>query len=392
MRKTSIILFALALILSSTRHAQQYQDKPSSERTPSAVVDKNRIALIIGNKKYSPGELKNSVNDANDMAKALKELGFEVTLGINIRTKEEMIKLINGWSTTIPANGVALFYYAGHGVQVDGNNYLIPVSAKITNGEEVKQQGVDLEYILGVMTAPDNHLNIIIIDACRNTLRSYPRGLSGLAPVVGSRGTYIAYSTAPGSFASDGASQNGLFTEHLLKHIKTPRLNIEDLFKLVRRDVTNDKNNGVGQLPWDASSMLVDFYFDPESNKHPIEPKPEIPSPDAPTIRITVVPAYDPMGGGEPLAKIEGKISGLGSGNFRVVLYSWTDKWYIQPTQANPFTKIEQDGRWSAFIHGGTKYAALLVRPDFKPQYITFKLPNIGGEVVAVTTVEGQRQ
>jgi hypothetical protein len=112
---------------------------------------------------------------------------------------------------------------------------------------------------------------------------------------------------------------------------------------------------------------------------------------DGPKITINMIPIYDPKGGGEPSLRIEGEASGVDPKNFRVVLYSWTDKWYVQPTQADPYTEIGQAGRWSTIIHGGTRYAALLVKPDFNAPYITFQLPRVGGNVLAVTVAMGQR-
>lgn len=397
MTKIPAVLFGLVILFSTTFFAQPNRNKLSSETLSQSVGQKKRVALVMGNNAYKQiPRLKNAVNDAIDVAKVLKELGFDVTLKTDVETREEMHKFITDWSVKIPSGGVALFYYAGHGAQIDGTNYLFPISAKDPFKADVKQNAVDLDIVLHTMSNPDSgHSNIIIIDACRNRLRGFP----GLAGVIGPIGTFIAYATAPGSYASDGARQNGLFTEHLLKNIKTPDLKIEDMFKLIRRQVTSDETNEIGQLPWDASSLLEDFYFNPQKKKPKTEDNGNNPSTGVtkstilrPTIRITKIPVYDPEGGPASLAKIEGDISGVIPEDFRVVLYSLTDKWYIQPNQDNPFIEIRQDGKWNAEIHTGTRYAALLVKADFKPRNTIFKLPDIDKNAVAVTTEIGRKQ
>jgi hypothetical protein len=305
-----------------------------------------------------------------------------------------MMKLIMDWTGRIPVDGIALFYFAGHGAQVEGTNFLFPVSARLpVSGQakqRIRQEAVDLDDVLRAMTTPDQHVNVLIIDACRTSvrgLRAVP-GLTPLAAVSGPRGTYIAYATAPGSFAYDGAARNGLFTEYLVKNLNRPDLKIEDLFKLVRYEVINDKS-GLGQMPWDSSSLTEDVYLARARGAR--KPTTYVATTPA-SIRITIVPIYDLRGGDESAVKIDGIVSGADPAGTSVVLYSWTDKWYVQPTRAEPFTEIAADGRWSATIHSGTRYAALLVRRTFSPPFVLFALPEPGGDLIALTTAVGRKQ
>jgi Uncharacterized protein containing caspase domain len=406
MKKTSATLIVLVILFSLPIYGQE--DLTKAVMKESFPPSGKRSALVLGNSNYLQGRLKNPANDAEDMAKALRELGFEVTLKKDVRFRSDMVKLIEEFGQKITLNSTALFFYAGHGAQVNGKNYLIPTAAMINDGEDLKDQGVSLDLVIGSMSGPDNHFNIVIIDACRSDLltkriRDIPRGL---AAVVGPRGTYIAYATAPGSVASDGKGRNGLFTGHLLNNLRTPGLKIEEMFKRVRRDVINDSENDTGQMPWDASSMTEEFAFNPRVDM-PQATNPRVdmsqatfkltstPLPSRPyggsDIRITLIPIYDPIGGEGTSAKIEGEVSGAVPQNAQVVLYSWTDKGYIQPTQAQPFTEIAPDGKWSAEIHTGTRYAALLVKPGFKPRFIMFNLPTVGGDVIAVASVTGAK-
>jgi uncharacterized caspase-like protein len=167
---------------------------------------------------------------------------------------------------------VGLFFYAGHGIQVDGINYLVPITANITRKEDVDEECFSIEKVLGQMTFAKNDLNIVILDACRdnpfaNTSRAVKGEGGGLAQLNAPKGTFIAFSTSPGKTASDGKgdSQNGLYTEQLAKAVMTPGARIEDVFKQVRNEVyrISAEINGEGneQIPWENSSIFADFYF-----------------------------------------------------------------------------------------------------------------------------------
>lgn len=226
----------------------------------SASVNR-RVALVIGNSDYDIGPLLNPENDARAMAAALRQTNFEVLEYIDLQSQADMKRAIREFGRKIQDGGVGLFYYAGHGIQVNGKNYLIPIKAQIYAEEEVEYESVDVGFVLTQMEIARNRMNIIILDACRNNpfARSWRSAATGLAFINAPTGTLIAYSTAPGSVASDGTGANGLYTEVLLRQIRRKGLKIEDVFKNVRSEVL-EKSNDM-QTPWESSSLVGDFYF-----------------------------------------------------------------------------------------------------------------------------------
>ncbi len=219
-----------------------------------------RYALIIGNAAYDDSPLKNPTNDAKSIAAALKAKGFEVVLCTDVN-QTDMKKAIRTFGEQLHNNGgIGLFYYAGHGMQVGVNNYLIPVGANIMKEQDVEFEAVDLGRILSEMEYARNGLNIVILDACRdNPFKSTRGGDKGLATTSAPIGTFIAYATSPGSVAADGDGTNGLYTQELLKAINEPNAPIETVFKKVRISVLQKSNNL--QTPWENSSITGDFYF-----------------------------------------------------------------------------------------------------------------------------------
>jgi len=224
------------------------------------TVTSERLALIIGNNAYPSAPLKNPVNDAQDMGKVLSGLGFKVSLQKNAdkRTMEESIR---SFGRQLKSGGVGLFYFSGHGMQVEGRNYLIPVNAKIESEADIKYEAVDAGLVLGKMEDAGNQLNIVILDACRNNpySRSFRSAATGLARMDAPTGSLIAYSTAPGTVAADGAERNGTFTKHLIRHLATPDLTVEQVLKRVRVDVAAETQQR--QIPWESSSLMGEFYF-----------------------------------------------------------------------------------------------------------------------------------
>jgi Caspase domain len=238
-------------------HSQRGHDR---QLTQTAPVSK-RMALVIGNGSYANApSLKNPPNDAADMADALSDVGFSVERGINL-TQRQMKSMIRALGQRLKGGGQGLFYFAGHGVQLRGHNYLIPVDADIRSEADVEDQGVDVNLVLGLMDEADNGLNVVILDACRNNpfARSFRSAASGLAQLDAPTGTLIAYATAPGSIAGDGQARNGLYTQELLKYIRTPGMSVEEILKQVRINVRG-KTQGK-QVPWESSSLTGDFYF-----------------------------------------------------------------------------------------------------------------------------------
>jgi hypothetical protein len=222
-----------------------------------------RRALVIGNADYRTlADLRNPVNDARAMASALRRLDFVVTV-IENGTYGRMMSEIGAFGDRIERDGVGLFYYAGHAVQVRGENYLIPVEAAPRSEAEVSYVAVNAGYALAQFERAGGRVNIAIFDSCRdNPLRGLVRSASRGLAVVGQSpgGTMTFYATSPNEVALDGDGTNGLFTAELLRHIEVPGLRIEDLFKKVSRAVL-EKSAGA-QRPWLSSSGIAgDFYF-----------------------------------------------------------------------------------------------------------------------------------
>lgn len=254
MKKLIGMSFAFVLLSLTSAYAQQRQltlEDSNSER---------RVALVIGNSAYETAPLKNPVNDGHDIAQALRELGFDVIHKENVN-QNDMKRAIREFGEKIRNSGVALFYYAGHGIQVNGQNYLIPVGATIEKEEEVEYEGVDVGFVLAQMENARSRTNIVILDACRNNpfARSFRSASRGLASINAPSGTLIAYATAPGSVASDGNDRNGLYTQELLKNLRISGLDVEEVFKRVRIAV-RERSQGK-QTPWESSSLVGNFYF-----------------------------------------------------------------------------------------------------------------------------------
>ncbi|SPF32901.1 Peptidase C14, caspase catalytic subunit p20 [Syntrophobacter sp. SbD1] len=219
-----------------------------------------RTALVIGNALYGAGPLRNSINDARAMAKTLTSLSFDVTLKENLDQKQMKVE-IQAFGEKLQKGGVGLFYYAGHGVQVNGHNYLLPVGAAIEHENQVQYEAVDMGSVLGEMDYARNRMNIVIMDACRDNpfARGFRSISQGLASIEAPTGTLIAYATAPGSVANDGEGENGVYTGELIKAMVQPGLKLEDVFKQVRSAVR--ESTGGKQIPWESSSLEGDFYF-----------------------------------------------------------------------------------------------------------------------------------
>jgi caspase domain-containing protein len=217
-----------------------------------------RLALVIGNSAYRESPLRNPVNDVRAMAQRFRELGFTVIARENA-TKRTMEAAIIEFGRRLADGGVGAFYYAGHGMQVRGRNYLVPVDAEIDDEASTRVAAVDVELLLEQMAEAKNRVNIVILDACRNNpFERRMRGASrGLAAVDAARGTLVAYATAPGSVAADGDGQNGLYTEELLEALREPGLKIEEVFKRVRINVSR-RSKGT-QTPWESSSLTGDL-------------------------------------------------------------------------------------------------------------------------------------
>ena len=223
-----------------------------------------RTALVIGNGAYTNlSALTNPGNDAQDMASSLTELGFEVQLLIDASQESIEEAVLDFGEKLHKGGGVGLFYYAGHGVQDQGRNYLIPVEANIRRATQLKRKAVDVDWVLDEMAAANNGLNMVILDACRdNPFAEFRSADRGLAKMEGPKGTFIAYATAPGDVAADGTGRNGLFTKHLLTAMQQPNQPVELAFKDVVKAVSAESRGR--QTPFITSSLTGDFYFNPD--------------------------------------------------------------------------------------------------------------------------------
>ena len=237
----------------------------AADNARGLTVTTGRYALVIGNGAYPISPLKNPANDSADIARLLQNLDFVVVHRQNVGLRD-MEAAVRDFGRKLKAGGTGVFYYAGHGMQVEGRNYLIPVDARIETESDVRFETLDVGRVLGKMEDAGNDLNIVILDACRDN--PFTRGFrsvvpSGLARMDAPRGTLIAYATAPGSVAADGISgeRNGVYTKHLLKSLATPGLPVEQAFKNVRIGVLRD--TGSKQVPWESSSLTGNFYFAP---------------------------------------------------------------------------------------------------------------------------------
>jgi len=233
----------------------------------------HKAALVIGNGAYRIGVLKNPVNDAQAVAASLRALGFEVVLRENASLRD-MIEAFRQFSVAARTADVRVVFYAGHGLQVKGRNYLLPVDTEIRAEDEVPAKSADLNELLDRLGAMQHGINIVILDACRNNpfsgaeilgpdgRRLKFRGAtpSGLAPVEAPLGSMVAFSTAPGGVALDNPNEkNSLYTKHLLGFMQSPGLPVEMLFKQVRLSVARE--TGRVQVPWESSSLTGDFCF-----------------------------------------------------------------------------------------------------------------------------------
>lgn len=258
-----LCVLCLIVVLTLPIFAQAAAKGGATARTTVSVAQgERRTALVIGNGSYKNAPLANPVRDARLIAEALLAARFRV-IRLENASRETMLKAIAEFGDEIDLGGVGVFYYAGHGVQVRGENYLMPVDAKIDREEEIRTRSVNAQEILDRMAAAKNGLNLVFLDACRND--PYPRASRGAAPGLArmdaALGTLVSFATAPGSVAEDGGSANSPYSQHLAAAMHEPGLRIEDVLKRVRSRVREDTHGR--QITWDNSSIEGEFYFHP---------------------------------------------------------------------------------------------------------------------------------
>lgn len=275
MRAPSFVIAALAILLGVLGGCATPPPAVDSADAPAAPATGRRVALVIGNAAYQSVEpLRNPANDAQAMAAALRQSGFEVILKTNA-TRQDMADALKQFDARIDPAGAALFYFAGHGMQAHGTNRLLPVDVTLDAENMVPLETASLGDVIGVLTARHPQLGIAILDACRDN--PFPRvgmgkrslrrrGSQGLAGVDVPRGTIVAYATAPGKTATDGDSEHGLYTQELLAAIATLGLNVNEVFERTRQAVA--RRSGDEQVPWFRS------YFRGESRFTTLPPAP----------------------------------------------------------------------------------------------------------------------
>ena len=244
---------------------RERQQAPQPQRPQVALRNERRLALVIGNSSYKVSPLDNPANDANDVAESLKKFGFQTTLMRNA-TLGQMREATRKFADQLPSADVALIYFAGHGIESNRKNYMIPVNADLKFEYELADQGYDagiwLEMLESIRSNNADRVNIVILDACRNNSLIGSRNLGrGLGKMDAPSGTFLAYSTAPGKVAADGGrgERNSPFTKHLIRAMQQPNQPIEEVFKEVRRNVGKETNGA--QVPWESTSLTGFFTF-----------------------------------------------------------------------------------------------------------------------------------
>jgi uncharacterized caspase-like protein len=248
-RKAAIAVFITSVLLPAALVAQ---NSPATD---------GRFALLIGNNDYLHApKLRNAVNDANDLGAVLQQIGFKVQVVTNA-DRRGLEESIDRFVSSLTPGSVGLFLFSGHGMQVEQENYLIPVDFELKDEASVRYDAYPASKVHDRVARSGVRLNIVILDACRNNGFSASRsGSAGLAAMNAARGSFIAFSTAPGATASDNPrGRNGLFTSYLLETIRKPGLKLDEVFNEVRQSVYQASENK--QLAWTSSSVIGDFYF-----------------------------------------------------------------------------------------------------------------------------------
>jgi uncharacterized caspase-like protein len=259
--------------------------------TPWTCAAERRVALVIGNAAYRDAPLANPVHDASDVASALRSLGFHVIVQTDA-SQRNMRGAIEEFGAELRHAQVGLFYYAGHGLHLDGTNYFVPVDALIQTEADVASMSVDANYVLRTMEEARVQVSILILDACRTNpfaknirAENGARMLSivrkeqrddpysgGLAQMTAATGNLVAFATAPGAIASDGSGRNGTYTKHFLASLGEADSDILKVFQRTRAGVV--KETGGKQTPWESTSLIGDFYFRQSANAASIAPNP----------------------------------------------------------------------------------------------------------------------
>jgi hypothetical protein len=267
-RFKSLLVYAglLGSLLSLAHAGAAFAEAPSAAIRNGVQMPPppdQRVALVIGNSNYQTApKLANPNNDAQSVSELLNSAGFEVTQATDL-SRTDMVRAVQDFSSKVAARGpgaVAMIYYAGHGVQLAGENYLVPVDANISSPSDLVDNSLRLVDVMGTLESIPSRMRIVVLDACRNNpFREVNDAGRGLAIVDAPRGSIVGYSTAPGMVAQDGEGNHSPYTSAFLNIAREPNLPIEQLFKRVRLEVNNVTDGR--QTPWESSSLTSDFYF-----------------------------------------------------------------------------------------------------------------------------------
>ncbi len=226
-----------------------------------AQASATRVAIVIGNAAYASAPLANPGNDARVMSTTLRQMGFDVVEARDASRAQMQAAIQEAGTRLAGKSGIGLLYYAGHGLQLDWRNYMLPVDVRLTQAADVPAQAVDVQAVLDAFSAAGCRMNILVLDACRNNPFTSTASAKGLAPLDAPPGTFFAYATAPGNVAEDGsaADGNGLYTRFLVQELQRKDARIEDVFKRVRLQVRQASQGR--QIPWESTSLEDDFVF-----------------------------------------------------------------------------------------------------------------------------------
>ncbi len=314
----------------------------------SEAFAENRVALIIGNGSYKSSRLKNPRNDARLMAKTLAAAGFDV-MTVMDASAGNMRQAVSDFGSRLQTPGsVALFYYAGHGVQVDGDNYLIPLDADIRNSEDVTEYGIALQSVMRTMERSGARMNIVVLDACRDnpfSAGAWTASINGLASVVAPADTLIAYATGPGQLADDGEGSNSPYTAALSSEILQPGATLEDVFRATRRHVL--ERTGNRQTPWEHSSLVSQFYFVPKIDDSATQP----PGGSGQDARVAEMEAWERVKGSQDAEAFKAHIALFPDGLFSELAAVRLAKFEAMRTQT-PWSP------WSPAISGAVETGA----------------------------------
>ncbi len=276
MRKRCIFYILMLLTMStaipgvcSETTAQQPASHQTNKNSQQSIKDRKRIALVIGNSKYSPTSLKTPLSDAHVLSATLRRIGFEVNEKANLNSGA-LKKAVTDFGKRLKGVEVGFFYFAGHGMQIGGKNYLIPVGEKISNEKDVRAKALSLNLILDTIKKSGSRAGIVVIDASREKppAGNFDSKSRGLAPVEPPPGTIVAYAAAPSTTTPEGTGSTGLYTSALVHALDIPGLKMGDIFKQIRTRVAT--STAQAQLPWESNSFPEDLLLVP-----PFDPTPQ---------------------------------------------------------------------------------------------------------------------